>query len=337
MNFKNKGRAFVVYQGVWGWKDFPEISIEPNSAESPASYKFVGKPEDAAKVIKAVYEIENEELFDRQYAKAVSGNGNEAEKILTLHSSSRLALLTFYNVDEEHPITLNLEGRTVEFNFSTFEFKNPVIGYPSNMDVVLVSTDRKTVLFLESKLSEYYMSAGNKSAAISTQYATNKYSKCFYDPEWLESIGIDTTYNPDDSSQKEFVLSMKDNRINYLDGFKQMISHFIGISRRIEETGKRIASDNSEEADTILSVVEDPESTIYLGEILYDRLRLPDGCDELDPQDVLKDYGKLYSRLADKMNEQISSKRFIVLSEDLKYSEIFCKANIDAMTADFYG
>ena len=58
MNFKNKGRAFVVYQGVWGWKDFPEISIEPNSAESPASYKFVGKPEDAAKVIKAVYEIE---------------------------------------------------------------------------------------------------------------------------------------------------------------------------------------------------------------------------------------------------------------------------------------
>ena len=63
------------------------------------------------------------------------------------------------------------------------------------------------------------------------------------------------------SSQKEFVLSMKDNQINYLDGFKQMISHFIGISRRIEEVGKRIASDNGEEADTILSVVEDPEST----------------------------------------------------------------------------
>ena len=130
---------------------------------------------------------------------------------------------------------------------------------------------------------------------------------------------------------------MKDNRINYLDGFKQMISHFIGISRRIEETGKRIASDNGEEADTILSVVEDPESTIYLGEILYDRLRLPDGCDELNPQDVLKDYGILYSRLADKMNEQISSDRFIVLSEELKYSEVFCKANIEAMTADFYG
>ena len=55
----------------------------------------------------------------------------------------------------------------------------------------------------------------------------------------------------------------------------------------------------------------------------------------VDP--VMGDYGKLYSRLADKMNEQISSKRFIVLSEDLKYSEIFCKANIDAMTADFYG
>lgn len=337
MTFENKGRAFVVYQGVWGWKEFPDVSVEPNSAESPTSYKFVGEPEEAADVIKAVYEIENEELFDRQYAKAVSGNGNEAEKILTLHSSSRLALLTFYNVDDEHPITLNLEGSTIEFNFSTFEFKNPVIGYPSNMDVVLVSTDRKTVLFLESKLSEYYMSAGNKSAAISTQYATNKHSKCFYDPEWLESIGIDTTYNPDDSSQKEFVLSMKDKQVNYLDGFKQMISHYIGICRRIEEAGKRIASDKGTEADIILSVVENPESTIYLGEILYDRLHLPDGCNELDPQDILKDYSKLYARLADKMNEQISSKRFIVLSEDLKYSEIFCKANIEVMTADFYG
>jgi len=337
MNFKNKGKSFVVYQGVWGNKDFPNVLIEPNSIESPVSYKFVGKPENASDIIKSVYKIENEELFDRQYAKAVSGNGNEAEKILTLHSSSRLALLTFYNVDDEHPITLNIDGKSIEFNYSTFEFKNPVIGYPSNMDVVLVSKDRKTALFLESKLSEYYMSAGIKSAAISTQYATNKYSKSFYNPDWLETIGIDTTYDPSDSSQKEFVLSMKDNQVNYLDGFKQMISHYIGISRRIEEIGKRIVSDKSKDADLILSVVEDPESTVYLGEILYDKLRLPDGCKELDPKDILKDYGKLYSQLADRMNEQISSDRFVVLGEELKYSDVFCKANIEAMTADFYG
>lgn len=340
MIFKNKGRSFVVYQGVWGDKDFPNVAIEPNSVDSIASYKFAGKPSEASAVIKDVYKIENVELFDRQYVKVVSGTGNEAEKILTLHSSSRLALLTFYNVDDEHTITLNIDGRPIDFNYSTFEFKNPVIGYPSNIDVVLVSKDRKAVLFLESKLSEYYMGAGNKSAAISTQYATNKYSKCFYNPEWLESIGIDTTYDPNDSSQKEFVLSMKDNQVNYLDGFKQMISHYIGIRRRIKEIGKRFASDKADRiiSETILSVVENPESKIYLGEILYDKLRLPESCaEELDPQDILRDYDKLYSQLASKMNEQNSSDRFIVLSETLKYSEVFCNVNIEAMTVDFYG
>lgn len=347
MNFANKGRNRVVYQSVWGDKIFPGLSIEANSEESPSSYRIVGKPEDAGEIIKAFYMIENIPLFDKQYAKAVSGNGDEKKKILTLHSSSRLALLTFYNVDAEHILTLDINGETIDYDFSTFEFKNPVIGYPSNMDVVLVSQDRKSVLFLESKFSEYYLSAGMKSAPISTQYATNKYSHWFYDSEWLASIGIDTSYDPEDKSQKEFELSMKDNQINYLDGFKQMISHYIGIRRRIDEK-KRITSDqNSEESkkisDVVLSVVENPESKIYLGEILFDKLHLSTGCEgELDPQKVRKDYSKLYSKLATRMNERICTDglegRFIVLDEELKYSDVMgIQANVESMTADFYG
>ena len=115
-----------------------------------------------------------------------------------LHSSSRLALLTFYNISDENTLVLNIHGNDVEFNYSTFEFKNPVIGYPSNMDIVLVSKDRKTALFLESKFSEYYVSAGNKSTPISVQYATNRYSSFFYEKQWLESIGIDTDYDSDE-------------------------------------------------------------------------------------------------------------------------------------------
>lgn len=345
MKFENTGKNFVVYDGIWGDKEFPELKIEGNAQKNPSSYKFAGKPEEACEIIKAFYQIENEALFDRQYEKAVSGNGDEQKKILTLHSSSRLALLTFYNVDAENILTLDINGESIEFDFSTFEFKNPVIGYPSNMDVVLVSRDRKRVLFLESKLSEYYMSASKKSAAISTQYATNKYSKHFYDKEWLGYLGIETTYDPENNDQREFVLSMMDDQVNYLDGFKQMISHYIGIRRRIDEK-KRITSDTSSEenkriADIILSAVEDPESVIYLGEILFDKISLPRGCDEINPQIILKDYGKLYSRLAERMNKYIAADglagRFIVLDEDLKYSDILCRTNIEPMTADFYG
>lgn len=346
MNFANKGRNRVVYQSVWGDKIFPGLSIEANSEESPSSYRIFGKPENAGEIIKAFYMIENIPLFDKQYAKAVSGNGDEKKKILTLHSSSRLALLIFYNVDAEHILTLDINGETMYFDFSTFEFKNPVIGYPSNMDVVLVGQDRKSVLFLESKFSEYYLSAGVKSAPISTRYAINKYSHWFYDSEWLASIGIDTSYDPEDKLQEEFKLSMKDNQINYLDGFKQMISHYIGIRRRIDEK-KRITSDqNSEEnrkiSDVVLSVVEDPESKIYLGEILYDKLHLTKGCEgELDPQEILMDYRKLYSKLAARMNECICADgltdRFVVLNEALKYSDIIgVQEYVEPMTVDFY-
>ena len=94
---------------------------------------------------------------------AVGGSGNEGDKITTLHSSSLCALLHFYNV-ERHPLTLEFKTknnkkveikRRVIFNKSVFEFKSPVIGNPSNMDVVLIGKDENTgkniVFFLESK------------------------------------------------------------------------------------------------------------------------------------------------------------------------------------------
>lgn len=346
MIFQNTGRNQVVYQSVWGGKEFPQVKIEPNAEKDPTSYRFTGDPEKACEIIKSVYKIENEPLFDRQYKRAISGDGDEKKKILTLHSSSRLALLTFYNISDENTLVLNIHGNDVEFNYSTFEFKNPVIGYPSNMDIVLVSKDRKTALFLESKFSEYYVSAGNKSAPISVQYATNRYSSFFYEKQWLESIGIDTDYASDDETRKKFVLSMKDGKINYLDGFKQMISHYISIRRRIDEPGKRITSDqntaeNREIADIILSVVDNPESRIYLGEIVFDKLSLPDGnTKDPDPQKVLRDYGELYKQLAKKMNQKITddglANRFVVLGEELKYSDLLKRANIEPLTADFY-
>jgi hypothetical protein len=305
----------------------------------------------ACEIIKDFYKIDNPDLFDKKFEQAVSGNGDEQKKILTLHSSSRLALLVFYNVDNNHIFTLNIEGKDIEFNFSTFEFKNPVIRYPSNMDVVLVSSDRKTVLFLESKFSEYYMSAAESGGAISVQYAKNEYSKFFYDTEeegvddWLKSIGIDTTYNPKETEQKKFKLSTIDKSLNYLDGFKQMISHYVGIRRRIKEH-EHIAFDlepkNKETVELILEALKNPESKVYLGEILYDKFYDPEDCeDQPNPQTVLGNYSKLYSHLADKMNDIIKedglADKFVVLKDEITYSEVMKRhLYLEPMTRYFY-
>lgn len=344
MIFRNSGRNHVVYQSVWGEKKFPQVKIEPSSKDS---YRFAGDPERACEIIKDIYKIKNETLFYYQYRKAISGNGDEKKNILTLHSSSRLALLTFYNVSDENPLVLDIQGTAIEFNYSTFEFKNSVIRCHSNMDVVLVAKDRKTVLFLESKFSEYYASASNRSKRISVQYASNKYSKFFYEKEWLKMLGIDMDYDPDDETRKKFTLSVKGEQINYLDGFKQMISHYIGIRRRIDESGKRIMPDkntaeNRAIADVILSVVENPESRVYLGEIVFDKFHLPEGnTKDPDPQKVLRDYSELYARLAKKMNQKIAddglADRFVVLENELKYSDILTRGNVEPLTADFYG
>jgi len=341
-------RNKVVYKGLWD-RNIPGIEIKPtsksNKKNAKTTYKIIGEKEQAAEIIKKVFCLEDTEIFDSKYKMAVSGNGDEGEKILTLHSSSRLALLAFYNI-EKHPITLTLvdaDGNPikVEFDYSVFEFKNPVIGYPSNMDVVLLSKDRKKVLFLESKFAEYYIGATEKSAVISNAYRENKYSKELYDREWLDTIGIGIEEAADES--KGFRLFMKDKSVNYLDGFKQMISHYIGIRNRMD--GKTIAADKkSEEANNILSIVTSMDATVYLGEILFDGFKLPEGFkEELDPNVALKCYSKIYHSLSERMNqmnntgkEKLSAGRFIVLPEDLRYSDIFKSDAVAKLVRDFY-
>lgn len=352
-------RNRCVYQSVlgpWGNDKFPGMtSIEP-TGKSYSSYKFVGDKKDACKIIKRIYGINNKDykIFSIKYKQAISGSGHEERDILTLHSSSRLALQMFYNV-ENKPLTLSLDGKDVVFNYSTFEFQNPVIDpqYPSNIDVVLVNKDENIVLFLESKFAECYCDASKSSDGISTQYLKKgSYSECFYDKKWLnDDLGINTSYDPN-KLQKEFMLSIESDSHRdekkvapYLDGFKQMISHYVGIRNRID--GKpldKYDEKNSGIANTVLKVVENSSGKIYLGEIVFDKW-----IEGSEPQKAMKEYGELYEKLADKMNKIIeedakknsSLSRFKVLPTQLKYSEIVNykdnKSCIDPKTLDFYG
>ena len=88
------------------------------------------------------------------FEAATSGDGNEKSRILTLHSSSLLAFLCFNGV-ANHPITID----GIVYDEVMFEVKNDVIdaslGKPSNIDVLLMGDNRKKLLFLESKFTEY--------------------------------------------------------------------------------------------------------------------------------------------------------------------------------------
>jgi hypothetical protein len=337
MEFSNMtGKNRVVYECMWGSKDNLGMAIEPNSDLNGTTYKIA----DNGMAIQQAYGISNEETFAKQYKRAISGNGDEIKKILTLHSSSRLALLCFYNV-EQKPITLNIEGKDIRFNFSTFEFKNPVIRYPSNMDVVLLSEDRNTVLFLESKFTEYYMSAGNQSAPIGKSYKTqNKYSKPIY--ARLRELGLKI----EDRSDGKFTLKTEDGSLNYLDGIKQMISHYVGVMRRLDgdslEEDKK-TQENKSISEEICSVIEKTGSKVYLGEILFDQLKRPDSYNGDDPTEIYDNYSKLYKKLAGIMNEEIEKikgkDKFRVLSKDLKYSVVMKNnaSQIEKKTLEFYG
>ena len=119
--------------------------------------KFVEKGQDLA----CIFGL-NPNVFADKYQQAISGDGQEARRIRTLHSSALLCLLCFYGISEKRPLNLNLEGRQITFTSSQFEVKS-LVGtdetgreHESNMDVVLCGKDaqtgKKVILFLESKV-----------------------------------------------------------------------------------------------------------------------------------------------------------------------------------------
>ena len=350
MIFNNlSGKNKVIYESMWGHEEFSGEGIEVSSGSDSTTYKIAGDSKEACKIIENYYKLSNKELFEYKYKKAVSGNGDEEKKILTLHSSSRCALLCFYNV-EEKPIVLNINGENIEFNYSTFEFKNPVIGYPSNMDVVLLSSNRKTVLFLESKFAEYFMSSGEKSAFISNSYKDKKaISKTVYDK--IEQVGFEaknsekevTDKNGEKKIQKGFILSSLVGE-TYPDGIKQMISHYVGIIRRLEKAS--LSSDKKEENNAItyevLNTLNSVDSKVYLGEILFDGFVKPDWYEGMGPEEILDNYSRSYEKLATVLNDEIKrygcAEKFQVLKEDIKYSDVMHvnKTQIDESILRFY-
>ena len=245
---------------------------------------------------------DDREAFKKAFEMAVRGDGQEGKRITVMHSSSLCALLCFYKVDEHHPIRI----RDIEYDKVFFEVQNEVFDNPSNIDVVLVSSKGKSILFLESKFSEY-LSHG-KCSKIS-----NKYTKEYEDLN-LKDLGYSV-----DEKGVHLELSRKNGNNNYyVEGIKQMISHYIGVRNFCNNSNKK---DTKNEVTKYLC----KSYKVELGEILFNAW--------LEDASFCR-YSEAYTALAKRMNEKAS--KFRVIENVLTYQTVFSDSSLDARVKEYY-
>lgn len=143
-----------------------------------------------------------------------NGDGNEWRcrgKACAVHSSSMLAYNFFSWIGTNN--TLHIDD--VEYNERFFEVRIPCLTTSrANMDVTLLSRDKKRVLFIESKFTEHFSKASSKMKGLSDAYSD---SRKYYEQGdiWPKLIEV------------EKVEAKKGDA--YYDGIKQEICHLIAI------------------------------------------------------------------------------------------------------------
>jgi len=248
------------------------------------------------------------EPFKHKFKSATKNNLLELRRISTLHSSSLIALLCFYNL-EKVPLPYTMpDGTSCIFTNSYFECQNKIKNAPSpsNVDVVLTGkikgTNQNVVLFLESKFSEYL--EGNKKDDISDSVYGQIYQKL---ENQLKEVGVSFNKNKEGT---KWSIQSDSNDSYYCEGVKQMISHYLGITYGIDELGC-FGKEKS-----YCHLFSKDYDKIYLGEILFDFE------DTSIDNGKLKKYKEIYKILASKLNAMRDDK-FTVLSDILTYQEVF--------------
>ena len=219
-----KGNAFLTSGNVQLKSNYSK------GKESPWSLAFAGH------CVKDVFKIDDP-MFCSKFVQAISGDGQEANKIMTLHSSSLASLLVFYSVSKDNPIYVMVDGKEEKFTESLFEVKNEVwegSGNFSNVDVVLRGDN--CILYLESKFSEYLGSGPVEVKKV--DYYNTIYERL---SDTLKDAGVHLMTK----DGKRF-LEREDKAAFYNEGLKQMISHFLGVTTeittgRLNASGKKIA------------------------------------------------------------------------------------------------
>ena len=279
-----------------------------NSTWSKSFKSEEGKElETLSKIFDLTVTTKMRELFKA----ATSGDGDERSKIVTLHSSSLLAFLSFFDVSN-HPITIDKR----QYNEVMFEVKNDVIdaslGKPSNIDVLLMGESRKKLLFLESKFTEYL--SGGKVFLSQDRY------KDFYEllSEKLELPFI---------ASEEYCLKMKERTSEYLGGIKQAFSHLLGIAtgpaKKQTKGNEDYTSSLLENADEIkfASIVFNCDNKKFNDyKILYESV--------FENSDVIKD------TIKDVLKKR--ELKLTIVPHQLQYQEVFQANFLHEKVREFY-
>ena len=204
---------------------FGEDKLVPTTqtTEWPKSFKCENG-EDAFDTIQRIFGLS-------ESARSLFGAvvGNAQSKILTLHSSALLAFLCFNDV-ANHPITITISDNKTVYDEVMFEVKNGVItaSNPSNVDVLLMGENRKKLLFLESKFTEYL--SGGK-VTLSPHRYEEFYSMLTEKNNFRFSAGYLPVNSKTDKSQKtQYSLYTDKEPSQFLEGIKQAFSHLLGIA-----------------------------------------------------------------------------------------------------------
>lgn len=180
------------------------------------------------------------------------------------------------------------------------------------------------MLFLESKFSEYYERPG-KQLKIAAAYLSSNYGKVLYEEASLAKMGLRATAR---DGNEVFILCSE--KACYLEGIKQMISHYIGVRNLCDSPGHK--------EDVIADTVS-AGAKVLLGEILFTKGigQLHIGKDE----ECFASYREKYRVLADTLNGQLKrdglNDNFTVLSDILSYSQFRDKGYIqESQVKRFY-
>lgn len=282
------------------------------------------------KKLKEVFGIDSN-TFDTKFRQAISGDGQEVKRILTLHSSSLAALLLLYSVSENE-LKCTLDGENYTFNDCFFEVKTNVKdSHFSNMDVVLVgknSEGRDVIFFLESKFSEYL------NPGMCNNISIDAYQ------EKYEELGLTKAEGPirglcfgigkgKDNKDCIQIKSLDPHSPQYCSGIKQMISHYMGVTNFINN-GEEALDPKQKPCFNELVNLRDG-AKIILGEVLF---AFDDKVDK--GKTKFSKYSSIYRDLAKVLELKKESSRLHILPEVLTYQELLKDFKIDSKVKDFY-
>lgn len=324
-DFRDSKKKKLYQYMLWGADGFA-FQVEPTifrGHPSLNSYTLAGTRKNTREELIGQFQIEDPEQFREKFDMSCGGSGQEGSRIATLHSSALCALLFFYRVSPEHPCRLLIEEKWYTFTHVRFEYQNPVIEHPSNIDVALLGveedSDEPVVLFLESKFAEYYLSSGRTSNEISTAYQKHAYGKAIYADTCLDKLGLKAEPRVSRKGDECFVLRTKDGKTCYLDGLKQMVSHYIGVRKRVDDP----FCEPQEEGDAVIANAIAKGAKVLLGEILFPLFQPKKEGED----DCHGPYQKKYQTLADILNAQLKKDgqdgKITVLKELLFYDQVY--------------